>query len=147
MRSVVAKAYNEEIEGTGKLSLFKSYPTASPTGNSAAISYLSAMPSMSRCTSWARRAGLGLFNCVQGVARTWLRPRPDAVSTSLGRNAPDRVRRHAEHRRIRDNTRILHPSRYGGELRAAGYDAPFPLFVEEGVDEYVGGYLTKRGGR
>jgi hypothetical protein len=33
-----------------------------------------------------------------------------------------------------------------GKLRAAGYSAPFRS-LEDGVDEYVRGYLTRRGAR
>jgi ADP-L-glycero-D-manno-heptose 6-epimerase len=141
MRSVVAKAY-DEITGTGKLSLFKSYRDGIADGEQRRdFVFVGDAVDVTLYFLGEGRAS-GLFNCGTGVARTWL-DLGQAVFSSLGR-APN-IEFVDMPAQIRDKYQYFTQAGTA-KLRAAGYEAPFRS-LEEGVEEYVRGYLTKRSGQ
>ena len=141
MRSVVVKAY-DEIGRTGQLSLFKSYRDGIADGEQRRDFIFVGDAVDVTLHFLAEGTASGLFNCGTGVARTWL-DLGRAVFASLGR-APD-IRFVDMPEQIREKYQYFTQAEMG-KLRAAGYSAPFRS-LEEGVDEYVRGYLAKRGAR
>jgi ADP-L-glycero-D-manno-heptose 6-epimerase len=141
MRSVVSKAY-DEILRTGRLSLFKSHREGVADGEQRRdFIFVADAVDVTLHFLGEGTAG-GLLNCGTGVARTWL-DLGNAVFASLGRtpniefvDMPAHLREKYQYFTQADPAK----------LRAAGYDGTFHT-LEEGVDEYVRGYLTKRGGR
>jgi ADP-L-glycero-D-manno-heptose 6-epimerase len=139
MRSVVNKAY-DEILRTGRLSLFKSYREGIADGEQRR-DFIFVGDAVDVTLYFLEDAtASGLFNCGTGVARTWL-DLGHAVFSSLGRapniefvDMPDQIREKYQYFTQADT----------GKLRSAGYKAPFRS-LEEGVDEYVRGYLMKKG--
>ncbi len=141
MRSVVAKAY-DEILATGKLSLFKSYRDGIADGEQRRDFIFVGDAVDVTLYFLGEATASGLFNCGTGVARTWL-DLGNAVFNSLGRTPNIEFVDMPE--QIRDKYQYFTQASTA-KLRAAGYTAPFHS-LEAGVDEYVRGYLTKRGGR
>jgi len=141
MRSVVAKAY-DEILRTGQLSLFKSYRDGIADGEQRRDFIFVGDAVDVTLHFLGEGTASGLFNCGTGVARTWL-DLGRAVFSSLGR-APD-IKFVDMPEQIREKYQYFTQAEMG-KLRAAGYDAPFRS-LEDGVDEYVRGYLTRRGAR
>ena len=138
MRSVINKAYSQ-IQASGRLQLFKSYRPEFKDGEQnrdfiyvkdavAVTLYFHDHPSIS-----------GLYNCGTGSARTWLDlgkaifaamdmpPQIDMVEM------PESIRDHYQYHTEADTTK----------LRKSGYKRPF-MTIEEGVDDYVRHYLSKR---
>jgi ADP-L-glycero-D-manno-heptose 6-epimerase len=138
MRSVVAKAY-DEILVTGQLSLFKSYRKDIADGEQQR-DFISVGDAVDVTLYFlGEGTASGLFNCGTGVARTWL-DLGLAVFSSLAR-APNIqfVDMPAE---IRERYQYFTQAETR-KLRAAGYAASFRS-LEDGVEQYVKGYLTER---
>ena len=141
MRSVVSKAY-DEILRTGKLSLFKSHREGIADGEQRRDFIFVADAVDVTLHFLGEGSASGLLNCGTGVARTWL-DLGHAVFASLGRapniefvDMPAHLREKYQYFTQAATTK----------LRTAGYAGTFHT-LEEGVDEYVRGYLTKRGGQ
>jgi ADP-L-glycero-D-manno-heptose 6-epimerase len=139
MRSVVNKAYGEILE-TGRLSLFKSYREGIADGDQRRDFVFVGDAVDVTLYFLEEGAPSGLFNCGTGVARTWL-DLGRAVFSSLGRapniefvDMPDQIREKYQYFTQADTSK----------LRSAGYGSPFRS-LEDGVDEYVRGYLMKKG--
>jgi len=139
MRSVVAKAY-DEILRTGKLSLFKSYRDGVADGQQRRDFIFVGDAVDVTLHFLGDGTASGLLNCGTGVARTWL-DLGNAVFSSLGRapdiefvDMPAHLREKYQYFTQADTSK----------LRAAGYTGTFRS-LEDGVDEYVRGYLVKRG--
>ena len=141
MRSVVAKAY-DEIHQTGKLSLFKSYREGVADGEQRRDFIFVGDAVDVTLYFLGEGTASGLLNCGTGVARTW-HDLGNAVFSSLGR-APN-IEFVDMPAQIREKYQYVTQAA-PGKLRSAGYTAPFRS-LEQGVDEYVRGYLTKRGAR
>ena len=138
MRSVVNKAY-AQIRETDELALFRSHRPDYEDGRQdrdfvyvkdavAATLFFHDHPEVS-----------GLFNCGTGQARTW-HDLALAIFATMDRepnirfiDMPEAIRDKYQYHTEADMTR----------LRAAGYTAPFTS-IEDGVREYVQGYLAKR---
>jgi ADP-L-glycero-D-manno-heptose 6-epimerase len=139
MRSVVNKAYDEIIR-TGKMSLFRSYRDGVADGEQQRdFIYVDDAVDVT-LHFLGDGATSGLFNCGTGVARTWL-DLARALFGSLGRepkvefvDMPSGLREKYQYFTRAETAK----------LRSAGYDRKFRS-LEEGVDQYVQGYLVHRG--
>jgi len=137
MRSVVAKAY-QEIQETGRLSLFKSYRPGVADGEQRRdFVYVGDAVDVTLHFLEPGSAS-GLFNCGTGVARTWL-DLGRAVFAALDR-APD-IEFVDMPAALRGKYQYFTQADMG-KLRGAGYRKEFRS-LEQGVDEYVRGYLVK----
>jgi ADP-L-glycero-D-manno-heptose 6-epimerase len=139
MRSVVAKAYGEILQ-TGKLSLFKSHREGIADGEQRRDFIFVGDAVDVTLHFLGDGTASGLVNCGTGVARTWL-DLGNAVFSSLGLapniefvDMPAHLREKYQYFTQADPAK----------LRAAGYTGTFHT-LEEGVDEYVRGYLAKGG--
>ncbi len=141
MRSVVAKAY-EEVLRSGQLSLFKSYREGIADGEQRRDFIFVGDAVDVTLHFLAEGTASGLLNCGTGVARTWL-DLGHAVFSSLGR--PANIEFVEMPATLREKYQYFTQAGTG-KLRAAGYSGTFHT-LEGGVDEYVRGYLTKRGTR
>jgi len=137
MRSVVCKAF-AQIRKTGRLSLFKSHRAEYPDGGQKR-DFLSVKDAVA-VMLWLLEhpeAG-GLFNVGCGVARTW-NDLAAAVFSAMERAiAVDYI---PMPEAIREKYQYFTEAKMD-RLRRAGYDQPF-LTLEEGVADYVRGYLAK----
>jgi len=138
MRSMVNKAYAQVLE-KGRVGLFKSYRSGCADGcqqrdfvdvrDAVAVTlFFHDEPAVS-----------GLFNCGTGTARTWL-DLANALFSAMARepciefiDMPEVIRDKYQYYTRADMRK----------LRAAGYTHPFRS-VEEGVGDYVRGYLARR---
>ena len=141
MRSVVAKAYGEVLS-TGKLSLFKSHREGIADGEQRRDFIYVADAVDVTLHFLGHGTASGLLNCGTGVARTWL-DLGRAVFSSLGRAPNIEFVDMPAH--LREKYQYFTQAETG-KLRAAGYAGRFHT-LEEGVDDYVRGYLTERGAR
>jgi ADP-L-glycero-D-manno-heptose 6-epimerase len=139
MRSVVSKAY-DEILRTGQLSLFKSYREGIADGEQRRDFIFVADAVDVTLYFLGDGTASGLLNCGTGVARTWL-DLGRAVFASLGR-VPD-IEFVPMPAQLREKYQYFTQADTA-KLRAAGYAGRFHT-LEEGVDDYVRGYLTKGG--
>ena len=138
MRSVVNKAYAQILQ-TGELKLFKSYrPDFGDGKQERDFVYVDDAVRVSLYFEQNRRVS-GLFNCGTGHARSWL-DLARAVFAAMGRepaikfiDMPLEIRDKYQYHTQADTTK----------LRAAGFTQPF-MSVEEGVADYVRGYLSTR---
>jgi ADP-L-glycero-D-manno-heptose 6-epimerase len=140
MRSVVAKSY-EQIRCNGVVELFKSYKPEYKDGEQKRdfIYVKDAVDVTLHFALQPTDAPGGLFNCGTGAARTWL----DLVRAVF--RAMDREPRieFIEMPQVLKGKYQYFTQANTDKLRAAGYTKPFtPL--EDGVREYVEGYLEKR---
>lgn len=140
MRSVVAKSY-EQIRCNGHVELFKSYKPEYKDGEQKRdfIYVKDAVDVTLHFALQEADAPGGLFNCGTGQARTWL-DLVRAVFAAMGREPKiDFI----EMPQVLQGKYQYFTQATTEKLRAAGYEKPFtPL--EEGVREYVQGYLAKR---
>ncbi|HPC20414.1 MAG: ADP-glyceromanno-heptose 6-epimerase [Candidatus Hydrogenedentes bacterium] len=137
MRSVVHKAYGQ-IRETGQVRLFKSYKPEYRDGEQVRdfVYVRDAVNVTLFCGENAKASGL--FNCGTGQARSW-NDLARAAFAAMGREPkieyiemPETLRGKYQYFTQADM----------GKLRAAGYDRPFTA-LEDGIREYVQGYLAK----
>ncbi len=136
MRSVVCKAFPRARAGE-PVTLFRSHdPAYADGGQKRDFVYVKDCVDV---MLWLRKHEevSGLFNCGTGRAQTWLELM-EALHDAVGRkldvdwvDIPEAIRDRYQYFTEADMTR----------LRAAGYDKPFAS-VEEGVKDYVEGYLA-----
>ena len=138
MRSVVHKSYFQ-IQQTGRVGLFKSYRNEYPDGGQ--VRDFVHVDDAVAVTLWlaANPVANGLFNCGTGRARSWL-DLAGAVFAALDREPAVDFIDMPEH--LKDKYQY-HTESDPAKLRAAGYDRPF-LELEDGVRDYVRGYLLRR---
>jgi ADP-L-glycero-D-manno-heptose 6-epimerase len=137
MRSVVHKAYGQ-IRETGAVKLFKSYRPEYKDGEQVR-DFVFVRDAVGVCLHLDRnRDRSGLFNVGTGTCRTWL-DLARAVFSAMGRQPniefiemPETLRSKYQY----------HTEANVKKLRSAGYNTPFTT-LEEGVRQYVQGYLTK----
>ena len=140
MRSVVNKAY-AQIAQTGEIGLFKSYEPGYEDGmqdrdfiyirDAVAVTlFFHDNPAVS-----------GIFNCGTGSARTWV-DLANALFAAMDRTP--RIRFIDMPPAIRENYQY-HTRAETDKLRAAGYTASFAS-IEDGVEDYVRGYLSAQPG-
>lgn len=139
MKSVVYKSFYQILD-RGHVELFKSTRPEYKHGEqmrdfvyvrdavNVALSFVYDLPTVG-----------GLFNCGTGQARTWV-DLVSAVFIAMGRKPDIRFIDMPEHLK---NKYQYFTQADMGKLRAAGYTAPFTS-VEEGVKDYVTGYLMKK---
>jgi ADP-L-glycero-D-manno-heptose 6-epimerase len=135
MRSVVAKAY-EQIVAEGRINLFESYRPGTAHGEQTRdFLYVKDAAAIAVHLGTSRSAA-GIYNVGAGVARTW-NDLAAAIFAALGRAPeivyvpmPEALRGKYQYRTEASVDR----------LRASGYGAPF-VTLEDGVRDYVGGYL------
>jgi ADP-L-glycero-D-manno-heptose 6-epimerase len=140
MRSVVVKSF-EQIQATGEVKLFKSYRPQYKDGEQMR-DFIYVKDAVDVTLHFALQdAGApgGLFNCGTGKARTWL-DLARAVFAAMGREPKIEF--------IEMPHQLQGKYQYFTEattkkLRAAGYEQPFTS-LEDGVRDYVQGYLEKR---
>jgi len=138
MRSVIHKSYHQIVE-TGRVGLFKSYRDEYPDGGQ--VRDFVSVDDAVAVTLWlaANPQANGVFNCGTGRSRSWL-DLANAVFAALDRepavdfiDMPDHLKGKYQY----------HTEADPAKLRAAGYDRPFAE-LEDGVRDYVQGYLMKR---
>src|SRR6201996_2163903 len=141
MRSVVNKSY-EQIRCDGFVRLFKSYREEYRDGEQMR-DFIYVKDAVDVTLHFALQdtgAPGGLFNCGTGKARTWV-DLVTAVFTAMGKEPKIEF--------IEMPKELQGKYQYFTEattekLRAAGYERPFTS-LEDGVRDYVQGYLEKRG--
>lgn len=139
MRSVVNKAY-EQIVATGELQLFKSYREGIADGEQRR-DFIDVRDAVAVTLHFVDdRSQGGLVNCGTGVARSWL-DLGHAVFAALGReprirfvDMPDGLREKYQYFTQADVAK----------LRSLGCTRAFHS-LEQGVHDYVTGYLVERG--
>ena len=140
MRSVVAKSY-EQICATGEVKLFKSYRPEYRDGEQMR-DFIYVKDAVDVTLHFALQdAGEsgGLFNCGTGEPRTWV-DLVTAVFHAMGREVKIEFIDMPE--ALQGKYQYFTQSQ-PGKLRAAGYTKPFTS-LEEGVRDYVQGYLERR---
>ena len=139
MRSVVHKAYHQ-IRETGEVRLFRSYRPEYSDGEQVR-DFICVRDAVAVTLFFLDNHDVsGLFNCGTGAARTW-NDLVKAVFSAMKRppkivyvDMPEALRPKYQY----------HTQADLAKLRAAGYGVPFtPL--EEGIREYVQGYLDQQG--
>ena len=138
MRSVAHKAYGQILE-TGELGLFKSYRPDYADGEQVR-DFVYVADAVKQTLFFHEKPDIsGIFNCGTGTARTWI-DLARAVFAAMGRepnikfvDMPEAMRERYQYHTEADLTK----------LRRAGYAEPFTS-LEDGVREYVQGYLAKR---
>jgi ADP-L-glycero-D-manno-heptose 6-epimerase len=140
MRSVVAKNF-EQIRESGEVKLFKSYRPDYKDGEQMR-DFVYVKDAVDVTLHFALQdAGApgGLFNCGTGKARSWV-DLARAVFTAMGREP--KIEFVEMPKQLQGKYQYFTEAKTE-KLRAAGYTRPFtPL--EDGVREYVHGYLAKR---
>ena len=134
MRSVVAKAY-EQIVADGCIRLFESYRPGTAHGEQTR-DFLYVKDAAAIAVHLANSGATGIYNVGAGIARTW-NDLAGAIFAALGRAPqivyvpmPEALRGKYQYRTEATVDR----------LRASGYSTPFTT-LEDGVRDYVGGYL------
>jgi ADP-L-glycero-D-manno-heptose 6-epimerase len=142
MRSVVVKSF-EQIRQTGEVKLFKSYRPEYKDGEQKRdfIYVKDAVDVTLHFAMQEADAPGGLFNCGTGVARTWV-DLARAVFAAMGET--ETIEFIEMPQPLQGKYQYFTQARTE-KLRAAGYERPFTS-LEDGVREYVEGYLAKRGG-
>jgi ADP-L-glycero-D-manno-heptose 6-epimerase len=142
MRSVVVKSF-EQIRGTGAVKLFKSYKPEYKDGEQKRdfIYVKDAVDVTLHFALQAADARGGLFNCGTGAARTWVNL---ARAVFAAMDVPEKIEFIEMPQTLQGKYQYFTQARTE-KLRAAGYRAPFTS-LEDGVREYVQGYLAKRDG-
>jgi ADP-L-glycero-D-manno-heptose 6-epimerase len=139
MRSVVNKAY-DQIVATGELELFKSYRDGVADGEQRR-DFIDVRDAVAVTLHFLDdRSSGGLVNCGTGVARTWL-DLAHAVFAALDREP--RIRFIEMPERLREKYQYFTQAEVA-KLRGLGYTAEFHT-LEQGVRDYVSGYLQRRG--
>jgi ADP-L-glycero-D-manno-heptose 6-epimerase len=142
MRSVVVKSF-EQIRATGEVKLFKSYRPEYKDGEQMR-DFIYVKDAVDVTLHFALEdAGApgGLFNCGTGEARTWL-DLTRAVFAAMGREP--KIEFIEMPKELQGKYQYFTEAKTE-KLRAAGYERPFTS-LEDGVREYVKGYLEKRDG-
>ena len=140
MRSVVVKSF-EQIQATGEVKLFKSYKPEYKDGEQMR-DFIYVKDAGDVTLHFALQdAGApgGLFNCGTGKARTWL-DLTRAVFAAMGREP--KIEFIEMPKELQGKYQYFTEAKTG-KLRAAGYTRPFTS-LEDGVRDYVQGYLQKR---
>jgi ADP-L-glycero-D-manno-heptose 6-epimerase len=140
MRSVVVKSY-EQIRSTGAVKLFKSYKPEYKDGEQKRdfIYVQDAVDVTLHFALQAADAPGGLFNCGTGQARTWV----DLARAVFGAmDVPEKIEFIDMPKELQGKYQYFTQAKTE-KLRAAGYAKPFTS-LEDGVREYVEGYLAKR---
>jgi ADP-L-glycero-D-manno-heptose 6-epimerase len=142
MRSVVVKSF-EQIRSTGAVKLFKSYKPEYKDGEQKRdfIYVKDAVDVTLHFALQAADAPGGLFNCGTGEARTWV---DLARAVFRAMDVPETIEFIEMPQTLQGKYQYFTEARTE-KLRAAGYRAPFTS-LEDGVREYVQGYLAKREG-
>jgi ADP-L-glycero-D-manno-heptose 6-epimerase len=141
MRSVVVKSF-EQIRATGEVKLFKSYKPEYKDGEQRRdFIYVKDAVDVTLHFALQDADGPGgLFNCGTGVARTWL---DLARAVFAAMNVPERIEFIDMPDQLKGKYQYFTEATTN-KLRAAGYERPFTS-LEDGVRDYVEGYLDKRG--
>ena len=140
MRSVVVKSF-EQIQSTGEVKLFKSYRPEYKDGEQMR-DFIYVKDAVDVTLHFALQdAGApgGLFNCGTGKARTWL-DLARAVFAAMGREP--KIEFIEMPKELQGKYQYFTEAKTE-KLRAAGYARPFTS-LEDGVRDYVQGYLEKR---
>jgi len=140
MRSVVVKSF-EQIRETGEVKLFKSYRPQYKDGEQMR-DFIYVKDAVDVTLHFALQdAGApgGLFNCGTGKARTWL-DLTRAVFAAMGREP--KIEFIEMPKELQGKYQYLTEAKTE-KLRAAGYTRAFTS-LENGVRDYVQGYLEKR---
>ena len=140
MRSVVVKSFGL-IGSVGEVQLFKSYRSEYKDGEQMR-DFIYVKDAVDVTLHFALQdAGApgGLFNCGTGKARTWL-DLARAVFAAMGREPKIEF---IEMPKALQGKYQYFTEAKTEKLRAAGYERPFTS-LEDGVREYVQGYLEKR---
>ena len=141
MRSVVVKSF-EQIRETGEVKLFKSYRPEYKDGEQMR-DFIYVKDAVDVTLHFALQdagAAGGLFNCGTGKARTWL-DLTRAVFAAMGRET--KIEFIEMPKDLQGKYQYFTEAKTE-KLRAAGYEHPFTS-LEDGVRDYVHGYLEKRG--
>jgi len=140
MRSVVVKSF-EQIRGMGAVKLFKSYKPEYKDGEQKRdfIYVKDAVDVTLHFASQAADAPGGLFNCGTGEARTWV---DLARAVFAAMDVSEKIEFIEMPQALQGKYQYFTQARME-KLRAAGYAKPFTS-LEDGVREYVAGYLAKR---
>ncbi|HEX4155338.1 MAG TPA: ADP-glyceromanno-heptose 6-epimerase [Acidobacteriaceae bacterium] len=142
MRSVVAKSF-EQIRQTGEVKLFKSYKSEYKDGEQKR-DFIYVKDAVDVTLHFALQevdAPGGLFNCGTGEARTWL---DLARGVFAAMDVPEKIEFIEMPHELQGKYQYFTEAKTE-KLRAAGYARPFTS-LEDGVKEYVEGYLAKRDG-
>ncbi len=138
MRSVVHKSY-EQIKSTGIVRLFKSYRPEYADGEQLRdFIFVKDAVAMTLYFLDNRAAG-GLFNCGTGQARSW---KALATAVFAAMNLPPAIEYVEMPETLRGKYQYFTQAQMA-RMRGAGYSAPFTS-LEDGVREYVAGYLAVR---
>jgi len=140
MRSVVVKSF-EQIRETGEVKLFKSYRPEYKDGEQMR-DFIYVKDAVDVTLHFALQdAGApgGLFNCGTGNARTWL-DLTRAVFAAMGREP--KIEFIEMPKELQGKYQYFTEAK-PEKLRAAGYTRAFTS-LEDGVRDYVRGYLEKR---
>jgi len=140
MRSVVHKSY-EQIKATGSVRLFKSYRPEYEDGEQLRdFIYVKDAVAMT-LFFLENRAASGLFNCGTGQARSW-----KALATAVfsAMNLPPAIEFIEMPESLRGKYQYFTQAQMA-RMRGAGYTQPFTS-LEDGIREYVTGYLAGRPG-
>jgi ADP-L-glycero-D-manno-heptose 6-epimerase len=140
MRSVVVKSF-EQIRSSGEVKLFKSYRPEYKDGEQMR-DFIYVKDAVDVTLHFALQdAGApgGLFNCGTGKARTWL-DLARAVFAAMGREP--KIEFIEMPKELRGKYQYFTEASTE-KLRAAGYTREF-ISLEDGVRDYVQGYLEKR---
>lgn len=141
MRSVVAKSY-EQIRCNGVVQLFKSYKPEYKDGEQKRdfVYVKDAVDVTLHFALQPADAPGGLLNCGTGQARTWL----DLVRAVYAAMEMEPKIDFIEMPQVLKGKYQYFTQASVKKLRAAGYARPFTS-LEDGVREYVQGYLERRG--
>ncbi|HTV08969.1 MAG TPA: ADP-glyceromanno-heptose 6-epimerase [Candidatus Aquilonibacter sp.] len=140
MRSVVVKSF-EQIRATGEVKLFKSYRPEYKDGEQMR-DFIYVKDAVDVTLHFAMQdAGApgGLFNCGTGKARTWL-DLTRAVFAAMGKEP--KIEFIEMPKELQGKYQYFTEAKTE-KLRAAGYERPFTS-LEDGVRDYVEGYLVRR---
>jgi ADP-L-glycero-D-manno-heptose 6-epimerase len=140
MRSVVVKSF-EQIRATGEVKLFKSYRPEYKDGEQMR-DFIYVKDAVDVTLHFALEdAGApgGLFNCGTGKARTWL-DLTRAVFAAMDKEP--KIEFIEMPKELQGKYQYFTEAKTE-KLRAAGYERPFTS-LEDGVRDYVEGYLAKR---
>jgi ADP-L-glycero-D-manno-heptose 6-epimerase len=141
MRSVVSKSY-EQIRCDGFVRLFKSYKPEYKDGEQMR-DFVYVKDAVDVTLHFAMQepdAPGGLFNCGTGKARTWL---DLAKATFAAMGLAPEIKFIEMPKELRGKYQYFTEASVE-KLRAAGYEAAFTS-LEDGVRDYVQGYLARHG--
>jgi ADP-L-glycero-D-manno-heptose 6-epimerase len=138
MRSVVHKSY-EQIKNAGIVRLFKSYRPEYADGEQLR-DFIFVKDAVAMTLYFLEnRAASGLFNCGTGQARSW---KALATAVFAAMNLPPAIEYVEMPESLRGKYQYFTQAQMA-RMRNAGYSAPFTS-LEDGVREYVTGYLASR---